>query len=699
MGDKVTINPTGDPDGSSFTTSLNANLGVLADEFDKVVYRDGSQEMTGDLDMNSNRILNLPAPQNNSEPLRLADVEALSGDIIINDNSTTIVGDAGETTTFSNGPRIRATTYDQALTMASDFSMMEGNAEASGVTGGEGYDTYIINNESDDEGTIGSVRWAIAQSEAAGGGRCIVSPYGDYHVLLTETLYIPDNTTLDAPGRNLWLYTPGEFVALDCRQQNFVLRRFGLQRIGSQSTYTERDGISMLINTSVGDEVDRFWVSELTIRNMSDGAIDIAGSRVPTGQNRGTVDHIKFIDCAKTMFIGSTACTTTDVEIGNPPAWCDLALDEDPKILVTVHDCVYDHCAQRQPRVGTLAFVHSYNNVHTIVPKETDDGATASAMGAYVVLGGKLLSEYDYYRSAYGTGYIGIDVETTALTPAGGGSGAAYGLGAAQVNGSETEDGITLQTGQTDKIPPLLYSVSPVAIPSDLTEKADYVRSIEAGAGMEVDTAPQGQWVALDALGDFYPDGSNVYLRDGTYYARIDGTGLQVPTTLGASATAVALPRQGTVTLASNTITIGAEVNSVAVGPESGTTDDLETINGASRNGQLLLLRSNSGSNTITVKSTGNIRLDGNCAITDTLQILLQWDEGVSLWKEVARTRTPRLQSVSWAADTGTAKRTANATYSGTAEATYTQATIQALMNAVRDLSQTIKAMKDDLIA
>ena len=52
-----------------------------------------------------------------------------------------------------------------------------------------------------------------------------------------------------------------------------------------------------------------------------------------------------------------------------------------------------------------------------------------------------------------------------------------------------------------------------------------------------------------------------------------------------------------------------------------------------------------------------------------------------------------------WSTDTGTAKRTANATYAGTAEAAYTQATIQALMNAVQDLSQTVKALKDDLHA
>ncbi len=50
-----------------------------------------------------------------------------------------------------------------------------------------------------------------------------------------------------------------------------------------------------------------------------------------------------------------------------------------------------------------------------------------------------------------------------------------------------------------------------------------------------------------------------------------------------------------------------------------------------------------------------------------------------------------------WSADTGTDKRTANATYSGTAEVGYTQATIQTLMDEVRDLSQTIKALKADL--
>ncbi len=62
-------------------------------------------------------------------------------------------------------------------------------------------------------------------------------------------------------------------------------------------------------------------------------------------------------------------------------------------------------------------------------------------------------------------------------------------------------------------------------------------------------------------------------------------------------------------------------------------------------------------------------------------------------------TRVIRARITGWSADTGTAKRTANATYSGTAEIAYTQATVQTLMDKVRDLSQTVKALKDDLIS
>ena len=70
---------------------------------------------------------------------------------------------------------------------------------------------------------------------------------------------------------------------------------------------------------------------------------------------------------------------------------------------------------------------------------------------------------------------------------------------------------------------------------------------------------------------------------------------------------------------------------------------------------------------------------------------------GVGLQMEGTQVLSSR--KTGWTADTGTVKRTANATYSGTAEVVYTQATVQALMDKVQDLSQTIKALKDDFIS
>lgn len=51
-----------------------------------------------------------------------------------------------------------------------------------------------------------------------------------------------------------------------------------------------------------------------------------------------------------------------------------------------------------------------------------------------------------------------------------------------------------------------------------------------------------------------------------------------------------------------------------------------------------------------------------------------------------------------WAADTGTDSRASHATYSGTASAGYVQAELQGVMDAVTDATETIKALKDDLL-
>jgi hypothetical protein len=83
MGTKVTVDELENILNSSGVAAINDNLDRLADEFDSVHYRDGSQAATGDWDMDSNRILNLPAPVSANEPVRLVDFLNGNSDISI----------------------------------------------------------------------------------------------------------------------------------------------------------------------------------------------------------------------------------------------------------------------------------------------------------------------------------------------------------------------------------------------------------------------------------------------------------------------------------------------------------------------------------------------------------------------------------------------------------------------------------------
>lgn len=73
---KLILNDVGSLD--SFTTAaatINANNAAIETAVDKTLFRDGTSpnQMTASLDMNSNRVLNLPAPASNGEPLRFGD--------------------------------------------------------------------------------------------------------------------------------------------------------------------------------------------------------------------------------------------------------------------------------------------------------------------------------------------------------------------------------------------------------------------------------------------------------------------------------------------------------------------------------------------------------------------------------------------------------------------------------------------------
>ena len=113
----------------------------------------------------------------------------------------------------------------------------------------------------------------------------------------------------------------------------------------------------------------------------------------------------------------------------------------------------------------------------------------------------------------------------------------------------------------------------------------------------------------------------------------------------------------------------------------------------------------------LSINATGSVSCGGNLnpfqgGVFDVGEVLTPWRSGYFNAEvhafggfHVAAKKVVGSRRTGWAGDTGTAKRSANGTYAATAGATYNQAAMQALMDAVRDATQTQKAIKDDLIA
>lgn len=69
--------------GGFNTSTINSNFERIEEAINSntLSVKDGSNQMEQELDMNSNRIINLPAPLNPTEPLRLEDLKNLEGDV------------------------------------------------------------------------------------------------------------------------------------------------------------------------------------------------------------------------------------------------------------------------------------------------------------------------------------------------------------------------------------------------------------------------------------------------------------------------------------------------------------------------------------------------------------------------------------------------------------------------------------------
>lgn len=107
MTDKIQLNPS---QGSYDVIQINANFAEIEDHLnERVLYRDATDSMTADLDMNSQRILNLPAPIFPHEPLRKMDVVS----------AATMQDYVGQAQGFAEDSAVAANQAENAASLAS----------------------------------------------------------------------------------------------------------------------------------------------------------------------------------------------------------------------------------------------------------------------------------------------------------------------------------------------------------------------------------------------------------------------------------------------------------------------------------------------------------------------------------------------------------------------------------------------------
>jgi hypothetical protein len=103
---KITLNDVGSLiDATTAQNTINTNNAAITTAVNNTLSRDGTapNEMEASLDMNSNRILNLPAPLSMDEPVRLQDINDFAAGGIVEIANNTVLGNFSGATAIPTG--------------------------------------------------------------------------------------------------------------------------------------------------------------------------------------------------------------------------------------------------------------------------------------------------------------------------------------------------------------------------------------------------------------------------------------------------------------------------------------------------------------------------------------------------------------------------------------------------------------------
>jgi hypothetical protein len=232
MGSKVQVNDITNVGNNSGVPIINRNFDKVADEFDKVLYRDGSQALTGDIDADSNRIVNLPAPVSDHEPIRLTDLEGISEPAFtVQLNAKVGIGDLASDTGaagvgfLQDGAGAVSRSVEEELRDRVSVKQFGAKGDLSVD------DTAAINKAITRASISGSTVFFPA-------GTYKVSNSGDYTALMP----LPLNVNLDfEPGASLSVYETSTYLQIVTPLGNNIIRNLTIDGRGLPEEITDFD--------------------------------------------------------------------------------------------------------------------------------------------------------------------------------------------------------------------------------------------------------------------------------------------------------------------------------------------------------------------------------------------------------------------------------------------------------------------------
>ena len=243
MGTKVTVDNVTNIEINSGVPTLNDNFDIVADEFDKVFYRDGSLSVTGNIDMDSNRLLNVPAPSIPTDVVRLQDLETVvDGAFLIQLNAKADIADVNA------GLALKVDSADLSSEDGAELVGFSHNATYTKGTTGDRFkheiwvtdDPFLADNTNTVDAAA-AIRLAITLASGLPNGATVRLPEGQYRL----------GTSIASP---YWTTSSGSGQVSEEWQVPIVLpANVGLVGAGSDKTTLIRTGGSIMSNIFLRD--------------------------------------------------------------------------------------------------------------------------------------------------------------------------------------------------------------------------------------------------------------------------------------------------------------------------------------------------------------------------------------------------------------------------------------------------------------